>query len=322
MKKFVGNLKDKGVHSLILLSVSALVVIVMGILEPKMFLSVRNVQAMGAQFPEFGILSFGVMFAMIAGGIDLSLVGLANLSGIVAATTMVKMGGTPASIVLGIVLALVVGALGGLFNGFLIEYFEVPPMLATLATLQLYTGLGLVITKGPAISGLPMSFAQISNGTFLRIPIPVFIFIAVVLVLTYIINYTVYGQELLLYGTNEEATKYSGIDSMKLVLKTYMISGILGAISGILMASHYNSAKSDYGVSYTLLSLVIVVLGGTSPDGGKENLLGVVTSVVLLQLISSAFGILRISAFIKTFIYGLLLIIVVLLTMRSDDGKR
>lgn len=313
--------KNKNNHTLILLLINVAIFAVMSIMSPRLFLTSGNFKGMMVQFPEFGVLSLGVMFTMIAGGIDLSLVGVANLSGIIATSIILMLGGDATAIVVGIGVGLVVGVLAGLLNGFIIEYFKLPPMLVTLATLQLFTGIGLIITKGPAISGLPQAFANISNGEIFGIPIPMIVFIAVVLVVNYILKFTVFGQELLLYGSNETATKYSGISTMKVVLKTYVISGVLGAVSGILMASHYNSAKSDYGVSYTLLSLLIVVLGGTDPDGGKQNLSGVVTSIFLLQLISSAFNILRVNAFIKTFIWGLLLLVVVLMTLRTRRDK-
>lgn len=316
------KIKNKNNHTLILLLINVGIFGAMTIISPKLFLTAGNFKGMMVQFPEFGVLSLGVMFAMIAGGIDLSLVGIANMSGIIATSIILKMGGGTTAIIVGIIVGLFVGALAGLLNGFIIEYFKLPPMLVTLATLQFFTGIGLIITKGPAISGLPQAFANISNGEIVGIPIPMIVFVAVVIVVNYILKFTVFGQELLLYGSNETATKYSGISTMKVVLKTYVISGVLGAVSGILMASHYNSAKSDYGVSYTLLSLLIVVLGGTNPDGGSRNLSGVVTSIFLLQLISSAFNILRVNSFIKTFIWGLLLIVVVLMTLKTRRDKK
>ncbi len=111
-------------------------------------------------------------------------------------------------------------------------------------------------------------------------------------------------------GTNTLASKFSGINNLRITMQTYAISGIFGGVSGVLMASHYNSAKSDYGSSYTLLTLLIVVLGGVNPNGGRGKVQGVVMSVILLQLVSSAFNILRVNAFIKTFAWGLILLVI------------
>lgn len=111
-------------------------------------------------------------------------------------------------------------------------------------------------------------------------------------------------------GSNSTASRYSGVNNLRVTLLTYMISGLSAAIAGIIIISHYGSAKSDYGSSYTLLTLLIVVFGGVDPAGGKGNVLGVGLTVVILQLISSACNILRFDSFTKTVIWGLMLIIV------------
>ncbi|MFV0503388.1 MAG: ABC transporter permease [Lachnospirales bacterium] len=321
MNKRKINFKSLDKNSLALLIITILVFVVMGILSPRSFLSVRNLQGMGIQFAEFGVLAFGMMLAMISGGIDLSLVGIANLSSIVAAYVMINTGNGNTSIVLGIIAALSIGCLCGIFNGFMIGYLQIPPMLVTLCGLQLFTGIGLVITQGPAITGLPENFALLANGTIAKIPISVLIFTVAAIFINFILKYTVYGQHLCFMGSNTVAAKYSGINNFKITLKTYGLSGIMGGIGGILMSSHYNSAKSDYGTTYTLLTLLIVVLGGTHPDGGKGKVLGVTLSIIVLQVISSTFNILRINSFIKTFVYGLILIIV-MVAMEYDKRKK
>jgi len=306
-------------NNLMLFLLGIAIFIVMGILQPRAFLRAANIRGMGVQFPEFGILCFGMMLAMISGGIDLSLVGIANLSSIIAAVVMLKEGGSVYSIVLGILCALLVGAGCGVFNGFLIGYLKIPAMLVTLCGLQLYTGLGLAITRGPAITGLPAGFDKIANGSILGIPHSVIVFVILAIIVSFLLRSTVYGHQMSFMGTNEIASKYSGINNLKITLITYMISGILGAIGGILISSHYNSAKTDYGKSYTLLTLLIVVLGGTDPNGGKGNVLGVTLAVIVLQLISSAFNILRINSFVKTFVWGLILICTMVITRIIDN---
>lgn len=311
--------QDKTVISLFVLGL--LIFILMSILAPDSFLTMTNLQSMGVQFAEFGILSFGMMLAMISGGIDLSLVGIANLAGIASALTMKALGGENWTIAIGILVALVVGIACGLFNGLMIGALKIPAMLVTLCGLQLYMGIGLILTKGPAITGLPEAFVKITTGTFLYIPIPIIIFILVVIFVAFLLRSTKYGMRLQFMGTNETAAKYSGINNLKVTLMTYGTSGFLGAIGGILIASHYNSAKSDYGSSYTLLTLLIVVLGGTNPDGGKGSVAGVTLAILVLQLISSAFNLLRINAFIKTFVWGLILI-TVMVGMRIADRRK
>lgn len=302
--------KDKEVMSL--LGLTALILLAMAFINPGSFYTVENFQSMGIQFAEFGILSFGMMLAMISGGIDLSLIGIANLSGIVSVMMMKQVEDGPIALVVGIVISLAVGALCGLFNGLLIGGLQIPAMLVTLSGLQLYTGIGLILTRGPAITGVPSVYSGLANGSWFMIPIAVIIFAVVVAIVSYVLNYTVYGSHLRFMGTNPTTSRYSGINNFKVTVKTYVFSGVLGSVAGILMTSHYNSAKTDYGLSYTLLSLLIVVMGGTDPNGGKGKVAGVTLSIIILQLISSAFNILRINAFIKTFVWGIVLILVMI----------
>ena len=302
----------------------AVVLIGMAILKPGTFYTITNLRSMIFQFPEYGIMALGMMLAMISGGIDLSLVGIANLSGIIAAYIMRSMGGTGLSIAVACMAAIAVGIACGCFNGFMIGYLKVPAMLVTLCGLQLYSGIGLGITTGPALTGLPDAYKFFANGSVGPIPVVLFIFIAVVGVIYFIMNYTVYGQQVRFMGSNDEAARYSGINNLKVTIMTYMISGILGSISGILITSHFNSAKADYGSSYTLLTLLIAVLGGIHPDGGRGNVGGVVLAILLLQLVAQAFNILQIdpTGNMKTFVYGALLIIVLCANVFTGKKKK
>ncbi|BDF59706.1 ABC transporter permease [Christensenellaceae bacterium] len=300
---------DKNILWLALIIIG--LVVWMTIAAPSNFWKGATFQSMAYQFPEFGIMSLGMMLCMIAGGIDLSVVGISNLAGIMAAVVMQAAGGdvNGGIIIAALVVAVAVGAGAGAFNGFMIGNLRIPAMLVTLSAQQIFMGLGIAITKGPAISGLPESFTAIANGlVFNAIPIPLFIFIAVVVILFLVLRFTVYGQQLYLMGANPTASAYSGINNFGVTMKTYMASGIMAAVAGIIVASHYGSAKADYGTSYQLLTLLIVILGGISPSGGKGKLAGVVLSILVLQIISSAFNILRFDSYLKTFVYGLVMI--------------
>lgn len=321
MKKQIKLLNNTNRNNMMLLSIGIAIFIIMCIVEPRRFLRVANMRGMFIQLPEYGILCYGMMLAMISGGIDLSLVGIANLSSIIAASFMLAGDASLSSIIISIILSLIVGASCGALNGFLIGYLKIPAMLVTLCGLQLYSGLGLAITKGPALIGLPEAYSMLSNGRFIGIPIPFYIFIAVSLVIAYIMRSTVYGQQLKFMGTNETASKFCGINNVKITLITYTIGGILSSISGILISSHYNSAKSNYGSSYTMLTLLIVVLGGTNPQGGEGNVLGIALAVIILQLISSAFNLLRVNSFVATFVFGIILVLTMLISKHIESRK-
>lgn len=318
-KTFIQKLRQMDSSIKTLLILIGMIFVIMAMLRPDAFYSWSNLRSMIFQLPEVGILAFGVMICMISGGIDLSLVGLANLAGIVCALTIINMGGSIFSIFVGIVIGLLIGCAGGLLNGFFISVLQLPPMLVTLSGLQLFTGLGLGITTGPAVQGLPDTFKFIANGSIFStskgLPVVLFVFIAVLAGVVFIMNNTVFGHQVYFMGSNKEAARYSGINCHKVTLMTYALSGILGAIAGIIMTSHFNSAKSDYGATNTLLSILIVVLGGVHPDGGRGKVLGVVLSVLLLQFITQAFTLMRIDTNWKTCAYGLLLIFALCITL-------
>lgn len=313
MERFKNLYKSSDKNIVALLGIAVVIVAVMTSISSD-FLSSSNINSMAFQFPEFGIMSFGMMLCMIAGGIDLSLVGTANLTGIVAAVVMVGMKGNPAGMIIGVIVSLLLGALCGLLNGYLIGSMKIPAMLVTLCGGQLYTGLGMAITKGPAITGIPNSFQTIGNGTIAGVlPYSLIIFAVIAIAISFVLQRTVFGKQLCFMGSNETASKYTGINNLRVTLTTYMISGVLAAIAGIIVISHYGSAKSDYGTSYTLLALLIVVFGGVDPAGGKGKVTGVTLAVIILQLISSAFNILRFDTFMKNVVWGLLLIVVMVL---------
>ncbi len=309
-------------HTLWMLVLFVAIFVLASVINPKRFLTIGNFQSMSYQFPEYGIIAFGMMICMIAGGIDLSTVGVANLTAIVAACIMTRTGlEGGVVIVIAIVAALALGAGCGAINGFLIGYLRIPAMLVTLCGLQVYTGLGLAITKGPAITGIPESFQLIGNGLmFGLIPYSALLFVVIVILMWFLLKYTKYGQQLFMVGSNPEAARYSGINNLSIIIRTHMLSAVLAAVSGIIICAHYGSAKSDYGTSYTLLTLLIIILGGINPAGGKGKLGGVVIAILTLQVLSSLFNIQRLDSNFKTFVFGCVLAAVMVMEYWGELG--
>lgn len=284
--------------------------------------------SMGVQFPEFGIMALGVMLAMITGGIDLSVVGIANLSSIAAA--MILTGslaggdGSPGSIAIAVAVALGTGLLAGLFNGVLVALVRIPPILVTLGTLELFTGLGIMLTGGKALSGLPAGYANIFGARIGGVlPVQLIIFIVVAIVIGVVLHRTGYGAKLFMMGTNPTAAKFSGLPSARLLIQTYAISGLCASVAGLVMMANYNSAKPDYGLAYTLLTILIVVLGGVNPNGGKGNIFGVILAVLMLQVLASGLNTFpNISNFYRPLIFGAVLLFVIWAGERGNWFKR
>ena len=285
--------------------------VLMALLNPGMYLTGKNFLAMAYQFPEIGLFSIGVMIAMLMGGINLSVLGIGNLSAIIAAYIMIalepQIGGVPA-IAIGIASALLVGLICGALNGALIAWVGIPAMLATLGTMEMFSGIGIYLTKGAAVFGLPAQYEVIGAGTILGIPIPLIIFAVVVGLCILVLQKKKFGQEVFLLGTNEKAARFTGINTKADIVKAHMLGGLLAAVAGVIMSSRTISAKADYGSSYTLQCILVAVLGGINPNGGFGKVGGVVMAILTLQFLSSGFNMMRADSYFKTFVWGAVLI--------------
>lgn len=300
-----------------LLIVLVTIFAVMGALNPKMFFSAGNWSSIAFQIPELGFFALAMTFVIISGGIDLSIVSIANVSGILTGMLMHNLFlaevGAPQIygwIALCFVMGAGLGFLMGMINGLLISRLRVLPILATLGTMNLFMGIGIIITQGKTVTSFPPEFIQLGNGTVGGIPIPMIMFIIAVVAAVLLLNKTKYGFDLRFYGSNAVASQFAGIKVKKVVLTTYIISGILSAIIGIEFAAHTNSAKADYGAAYLFNSILCVILGGVNPDGGSGNIVGVLLGLVSLQILSSGFNMLRISANTREMMWGVLLLAV------------
>ena len=312
-----------GATNLQLLLVCIAVLITMSFANPR-FLNAYNFESMAFFLPELGILSIAVMIAMLTGGIDLSIVGLANLSAITAGLFFQRMGGAEAGIgtvLIGVAIALSVGLLGGLINGWLISRLRITPILATLGTGQVFTGLALVLTGGPAIVGFPAAWNAIGNAKLGPIPVPFVIFIAVCVGVWLLLSRTAFGLQLMLIGTNPRAAVFAGINRARMLVYSYALTGLLAAMAGIILSGRTNAAKSDYGASYLLQAVLIAVLGGTNPAGGRGNVLGVVLALISLVMLSSGFQMMRVSNHLIDFIWGAFLIGVLVLNYLLSNRK-
>lgn len=298
----------------------ACVFIILSITIPEQFLSLVNLQSMGFQVSEFGILSLGMMIAMIIGGIDLSIVANANLAGIVATKVMLLiMNGnatTPIWLVLAIIfiVAILAGMLGGFFNGLLIAKFGIPPILMTLGSMKLFEGISTVLTNGQPLRGFPEQLQFIGNGTIGIIPFSIIIFLVCTILMNIFMRRTTSGFQIYMMGSNPTAARYSGLSISSLTLRTYTISGLMAGIASIIMMSRFNSVKVGYGNSYQLQAILVVILGGVSTDGGEGDVWSVLFSILTLQCIASGFNILGFSNYIRNVIYGCVLIVVLIVT--------
>jgi simple sugar transport system permease protein len=307
-------LADRQLNFLLLTNVAVLAVATL--LAGTDFIGLYNLQSMVAQVPELGLLALGVMLAMISGngGIDLSGIALANLSGMVAGlltALVVSPDEAPLAYTL-MFLGIAVGAglIGGMLNGVLIAWAGLTPILATLGTQLLFTGAAVVLTNGSALRlGYIEPLDDFGNATILGVPLCFVLFLAIAGLITVVLRFTPFGVHLYLLGTNAKAARYAGIASQRVIFLTYTACGILAAVAGAIIAARTSSVKWDYGSSYVMIAILIVVAAGVRPDGGYGRLICVVLSATALQLLSSMFNFLDVSNFFRDCAWGLMLLL-------------
>jgi len=286
----------------------ALLVIVLSIISED-FLTASNILNVLRQISINALIAFGMTFVILTGGIDLSVGSIFALSGAITAGLMVQ-GTDP---LLAVLVGLLSGALMGAINGFLIAKGKVAPFIGTLATMTVFRGLTLVYTEGRPITGMPEGFAMLGKGYFFEIPMPVIWMLISFVVLYMLLKHTTFGRHVYALGSNEVATQLSGINTSRVKILVYSISGLFAALSGIILTSRLNSAQPTAGTSYELDAIAAVVLGGTSLAGGKGWIVGTLIGAMIIGVLDNGLNLLNVSSFYQLVVKGGVILIAVLL---------
>ena len=305
-----------------LLAITVVIFATFSFLNPMVFLATSNLQYLALSTPELALLSLAIALTMLTGGIDLSVVAIANVAGITGAVVMINGSQSPAGVALGIVAALGAAVFCGLVNGLLVAYLRVTPILATLGTAQLFAGLALVLTQGTVLKGLPDQFTSLATSAVAGIPVIFLVMVAVAVIVAVVLGRTALGFRMRMLGANPTAARYSGFRNERILLTTYAMSGLIAGIAGIVISSRASGANSDYGTSYILLGIVVAVLAGVNPDGGYITVAGVVIATLTLQSLSTGLLSLGISSHIVNIAQGSLLIVMMALNFYGDDLAR
>ena len=307
-----------------LLTINALVLVCAAFVSNGAFIDPYNLQSMAAQVPELGLLAIGIMLAMSSGngGIDLSGISLANLAGVSAAILVSKVYSADsdpwAFTICFSAVAICVGLLGGLLNGILIARLGLTPILCTLGTQMLFTGLTVVLSNGVAVRvGSAEPLLEVGNGLVLGIPISFLLFAGISLLIGCILKFSPFGIRLFLMGTNAKAARYAGFSQGRILVTTYALCGLLAGVVAILIAARNVNVKWDYGQSYLLIAILIAVMAGVRTEGGYGRMVCLFLSATALQLLSSMLNFVNASNFFRDLAWGMLLL-VFLATMRYD----
>lgn len=271
-----------------LIAVILVEILIFGMTNPK-FLNVSSMFRSMNDFVPIGIIGIFVTLVMITGGIDIQAGSIVGLTSIIIGVAWQDWG---FNIWAAVALAVVIAILCGILTGFFIAYCGVQAMVATLGGSFLYAGLALMVStmsNTPSYMGItnfPDAFRAMTKFKIGKIsPGPAIVFLIVAVIMGIVLHKTKYGRKIFLVGVNPNAGSFSGINTKRVVLSTYVLSAIGAAIAGIVLTSYYNIAKSDLGSTFTMNIITVVVLGGTLSTGGKGNVLGTVLATIIIGLI-------------------------------------
>jgi len=280
------------------------------IVSPR-FLSLSNLTNVIWSVCLIGILSAGSIYPRITGGIDLSLGSMAALTGIIADALMNRFG---MHWLVAIVLTIVIGGLIGLFNGFVVAKIKVPAFVVTMAAKTYLYGVALVVSSGAMLAILkPKPFIDIGTGRFLGLPNPIYIMVVLVVASQFLLKRTSFGRQVMAVGANEVAAKLSGVNPDRIRLISYTISGMTSAVGGVVLASLTQQVFAAAASGIELEVMTALVIGGTSPTGGKGSVIGALLGAVMVAFIINGLNLLNVPAQFHPIVTGVVIILALLL---------
>lgn len=291
-----------------------LMCLALSIVSPS-FLTKNNIINVLRQISSNGMLAFGMTFAIIIGGIDLSVGSVLALGGTLAAGLTVNSGiPVPYAVAAGCIL----GAGIGFFNGFVISRTGIPPFIVTLATMQIARGAAYVYSNGKPIRTTEPSFISIGTNSLGFIPLPVIYMIIAFIILLVLLNRTKFGRYVYALGGNREAALYSGINIKRVIVIVHTIIGLLASFTGIVLCSRMYSGQPTIGTGFEMDAIAAVVLGGTSMAGGTGTLGGTLIGILIIGVLNNGLNLLNINSFWQLILKGC----VILLAVYIDVLKR
>lgn len=279
------------------------------------FLTAKNLINVIRQISVIGIISVGMTFVIITGGIDLSVGSMVAITAVVATSFATEENSYPLIMVIGI--GLLVGLVFGLFNGFFVAKMSVPPFIATLATMTIARGLAMVYSNGRNIIGVKDTYAVIGKGNLGGLPLPVIIFIVVVLIGIFILNFTKFGRQVYAVGGNEMSAIVSGINAVNVKFLCYVISGLTSAIAAIVLSARIQTGQPAGALGYELDAITAVAIGGTSLSGGVGSILGTVIGMLIIGVMTNGLDLLNVSSYYQQVIKGVIILVAVLTDRRK-----
>lgn len=294
-----------------------LIMVVMSIASP-IFFTFQNLIALLLSLSIEVLIAVGMTNLMISGGFDMSVGSVLAFSGAMAAISI--RAGLP--VFVAVLVGLAIGALAGLFNGFVIAKLNINAFVTTLASLSLFRGLTLIVTRGQNIANLGKAFNAIGQSVFLGIQAPIWYAIILVVVGDIVMRRSRFFRQNFYIGGNEKAARLSGINVDKMKIINYTIVGLLAGLAGIIMTSRMGSASVTQGTGLELRVITATIIGGASLQGGEGSVLGAFLGSLLMALITNTLTLLGVDVYWQTFVVGATLLTAVLIDEFGKTRKR
>ncbi|MBX9465070.1 MAG: ABC transporter permease [Aquamicrobium sp.] len=304
------NLRSLIRHETFLALLLVLVLVVLS-WQSDRFFTVSNLLNQGRLMTEIGLIAIAMTFVIATGGIDLS---VGSILGLVAILLGVFWQNVGMPLPMAIVAAIAAGTLAGFMNGFIITRFRVPPLIATLATLALYRGLAEGISQARSVRGYPDWFYVLGQGQVLGVPTQLWILFAAAIIAAIILAYTRWGRTVYAIGSNEVASRFSGLSVEKTKLALYTASGFAASLAAVIFVSRVSTTRSDMGTGIELDAITAVVLGGTSIFGGRGTILGTIIGLCLIQALKNGLSLAGVKGDGTIMLIGAVLILAILVS--------
>lgn len=309
-KRDIGGFLKRQVQQSLAFGTLVVLFIFFSVASPN-FLTWNNVSGILLSTAVIGILALGTTFVIITGGIDLSLGTGMALCSVMTGVFITNMG---LPVFVGVIGGIATGILMGLVNGVNITFLRLPPFIATLAMMMIAGGLALVISGVAPIyfSGSAPDFKQIALGTLIPgLPNAVLITLVLAVIAYLVLSKTLLGRYTFAIGSNEEATRLSGVNTRRWTIFVYMFAGAFTGIAGVIIASRLDSAQPQIGTGYELQAIAAVIIGGTSLLGGRGSILGTVIGALIMSVLVNGLRIMSIQSEWQNIVVGVVILIAV-----------
>ncbi len=288
-------------------------------LSSDFFLTKANLLNMLRQLSINGILAVGMTFVLITGGIDLSVGSVLTFSAMVGCSFIQK--DSPYPVIMAVGISVAIGLAIGLANGLVVALGKVPAFIVTLGSQLMASGAALLLRNGSPIPGLKDEYNVIGAGTLLGIPLPIYIFFAIMLLGGFILRRTSFGRHTYAVGGNPLAARACGINDRAVTVWVYVISGLCAAVAGIVLSARVRTATPIAGSGYELDAIAAAVLGGTSLTGGIGNMWGTLAGVLIIGLLNNGMDLLNIQSYIQDIIQGFIIVAAVYIDVNTNKVR-